>query len=150
MSGSCALLLASFLATAGGRAPVAVVNALGAWAVRWLQAAAIQALDNPYPDATPGGVALALLLAALGGAVFGGVAQRAAGESPLAWGLFSGILLWAAGRWFLLPLYNPVLTRVLESLPLAVVCMTYGLGLGLWHDAGRRLRSPARRPTALP
>ena len=149
-AGCGSLLVACLLATTSGHAPVAVVNGLGAWAVRWLQAAAPQALDNLYPDATPGGLALALALSALGGAVFGGLVERSAEDNPMAWGLVAGAVLWAAGRWVLLPAFSPVLALLLGPLPLALVCLTYGLGLGLWQAAGRRVRLAAHKSTAWP
>ncbi len=174
-----AIMLACLALAAGplGRQPVAAANALGAWSVRWLQTAAPQALDDPYADATLGGIGLALVVGALLGAVFAGWLDRLPDDHPLAWGLVWGLGLWAIARWLVLPALDPVLLQAFDSRPILTLpealaqalgpsiaswldihalwlaWLAYGLWLGLWVHAGRvalhrRPGSPHAVPSA--
>lgn len=139
LAASVALVVATLLAVQRGHAPVAVLNGVGAWLVRWLHTAAPQALDNFYLDASVGGVAVALGAGALVGAVAAGAWARATTGSGLGWGLGTAALAWAAARWILLPALDPAMATVLAPAALAVTCLAFGLVLGLWLGALRAL-----------
>jgi hypothetical protein len=143
VAGAAALAVGMLAAALNGHAPLAEVNAVGAWFVRWLQTADWAALNNFYADATVGGAAIALLLGALGGAVFGGALERLSDDSPVAWGLVSAAVIWAAARWVVLPALDPALGHSVGALGLAAMCVTYGLVLGFWQRAGRAVRGAA-------
>ena len=94
LSGLVYLAILTGVALYQGRGFAAGANAVGAWAVRWLQSAAPQALDNVYPDATIAGIFIALLIGALTGAVLASLLARLPDDHPLAWGLLMGLVLW--------------------------------------------------------
>lgn len=126
------------LGAAAGQAPLAPVNATGAWLVRWLQTAAPSALANFYPDATIGGLLIVGLFGALAGALLGALLARAPQAGPVLAGLSAGLGLWLLLRWVILPGVNPVLGTFLGTVGLALACAAWGLLAGLWHRAGRR------------
>jgi hypothetical protein len=174
LGGALVLVILAILAGPSGHRPVAAPNAFGAWFVRWLQTAAPSALDSFYADATLGGIALALAVGALLGAVFAGAIARLPDDHPLAWGLVWGLMIWAAARWLVLPALDPVLLQafdarpiLLERLPDAVVqalnprvagwldipallpaLAGFGLWLGLWVHAGRTALAEPPAPEA--
>ncbi|RIL08914.1 hypothetical protein DCC79_12570, partial [bacterium] len=129
-----------------GHAPAAGANALGAAVVRWLQTAAPQALDNVYPDATPGGVAIAVALGAAIGAIFGGMLDRLPEDHPVAWGAVLALATWAVAAWGVVPALDPVAGRVFEPRHLLAAHLAYGMILGSWVHAGRLILDPPAAP----
>lgn len=127
------------LGAADGQAPLVPANAVGAWLVRWLQSAAPSALGNFYPDATIGGLLIVGLFGALAGAVLGAILARAPRDGPLLWGAAAGLGLWLLLRWAIVPGLDPVLGAVLGATGMALACIAWGLLVGLWHRAGRRV-----------
>jgi hypothetical protein len=112
-------------------------NALGAWAVRWLQVSDPDALQQFYPDATLGGIALTVLVGGLVGAMLAGLLARFPEDQPLAWGAIAGAVLWAAVWWGIGPALSPVLVRAIDWRVMLATCLTYGLMLGWWMRFGR-------------
>jgi hypothetical protein len=133
-----ALCLGALLA---GHRAVAGLNAVGAWLVRWLQDAAPQALDNFYPDATLGGLIMALVVGASLGALLAGMLVRLPEDQPVAWGGVAGLLSWAAARWSLLPAWDPVLLSAVDERALLAAHLLAGLALGAWLQVGRTRRA---------
>ncbi len=131
---------------AGHRA-VAGPNAVGAWLVRWLQESAPQALDNPYPDASLGGLAIALLVGASLGGVLAGLLARLPEDQPLAWGGLLGLVSWLVSRWMVLPALNPVLLRAVDGRALLAAHLLAGLMLGIWIQAAGEPPMPDEGPS---
>ncbi len=129
-----------------GHAPVAAPNAIGATVVRWLQAAAPQALDNPYPDATLAGIAIAIALGAAIGALFGGMLERLPEDHPAAWGALLGLATWAVAAWGVVPALDPVAGRAFEPRHLLAAHLTYGMIVGSWVHAGRLIAASPGPP----
>lgn len=125
------------LLAASGQPPLALVNAAGAWLVRWLQTAAPSALGNFYPDASLGGLLLVGLFGALAGAVLGALLARLPQEGPVLWGLATGLGLWLLLHWAVVPGLDPLLDGLLGGAGLALACGMWGLLAGWWHRAGR-------------
>jgi hypothetical protein len=113
-------------------------NAVGAWFVRWLQAAAPDALAAFHADATVGGALVHVAVGTLVGAVFAVVLDRLPEDNPVAWGGMLGLGLWALARW-VVPALDPVLGRVFSGAGLLTAHLVYGALLGAWVQAGRRL-----------
>jgi hypothetical protein len=139
LAAGVALVVAAAMAGLRGHAPVAVANGVGAGLVRWLQLAAPQALDNFYPDATLGGLVLALVLGSLVGAVAGGVWARMGPGNAMVWGLGLGVGLWVLVRWGAVPALDPVLGVALDAVTVAGACLAFGFVLGWWLGAVRSL-----------
>lgn len=141
LGGALVLLILAVLAGPSGHQPVAAPNAFGAWFVRWLQTAAPTALDSFYLDATLGGIALALAVGALLGAVFAGAIDRLPDDHPLAWGLVWGLVIWAAARWLVAPALDPVLLQAFDARSILPESMSLSL-LSFLPDFVMRAVSP--------
>ncbi len=143
LGGLTGLLAASVTHVVLGGEALVASNALGATVVRWLQIGQTQAFDNFYPDATLGGVLLALIAGALVGAPLGALVARFPDDHPAAWGFVCGIALWAITRWVLAPALDPASLRVLGGWPFAAGHLAFGLSTGMWLGAVSPRRSPA-------
>jgi hypothetical protein len=137
LAGLVYLGLLTVIAMRDGHGPATGANALGAWAVRWLQSAAPQALDNPYPDATLGGIFIVLIVGALFGALLAALLGRLPDDHPMAWGLLLGLVLWWLVLRSLAPALDPVLLTVVDARGLFVAHLVSGGVLGAWLHAAR-------------
>ena len=153
LSGLVYLAILTGVALYQGRGFAAGANAVGAWAVRWLQSAAPQALDNVYPDATIAGIFIALLIGedatiagifialligALTGAVLASLLARLPDDHPLAWGLLMGLVLWWLVLRSLAPALDPVLLTLVGGRELFLAHLVSGAVLGVWLNAARQ------------
>jgi hypothetical protein len=118
---------------------VVAPNAIGAWAIRWLQTAAPDAIETFHPDATLGGIALSALCGALAGAVFAALMVRLPDDHPAVWGALLGALCWAATRYVVAPALDPLLLRVFDVTALLPAFLVFGLLAGAWVQLGRGL-----------
>ena len=116
---------------------VAPLNAIGAWLIRWLQTADTAALLVPQVDAVALGIALPLLLGSLIAAAFAGLMDRLPDDHPVAWGVMLSVVLFVLTWWFLIPVLDPVLARVVSAAQWFVAVLAYGLTVGLWTQADR-------------
>ena len=155
LASTAALLALVALSMASGRSPVRPLNVVGAGLVRWLQAAAPQALDSFYLDATLGGLTLVLITGALLGGLLSLALDRLPEDQPLSWGLLTGLataaLLNGSPRsgWGLGPTLNPLLVSEWGWRGLLVAGGVFGLLLGAWLHFDRqasRAMAGNRRP----
>lgn len=148
LGGALALAVLALGGVLAGRAPLVAPNVVGATLVRWLQIGQPQAFDNLYPDATLGGLLLAVLFGALVGAPLAAFIVRFPEDHPVAWGLLASAGLWALWRFALGPALNPVAARELGGWALAAAFLTYGLVFGAWMAALAPLLASAPPPSA--
>lgn len=139
LGGLLALAVLAAAAALGGTPAVAAPNAIGAWLVRWLQAAAPDALESFYYDATLLGIASAMVFGIAAAAVFGGIMVRLPEDHPAAWGLLLGAACWAVTRFALAPALDPLVLRVFDWRALLPAFLAFGLFVGLWVQTGRGL-----------
>lgn len=138
VAGATALCVLVAGTALGGREPAVAVNAVGAWAVRWLQTADPSALDNVYADATPIGILTAIVAGAAVGPPLAAWIARYPEDHPAAWGLMAGVGLWVTTRWVIGPSLDPVLVRPgasVDAWTLAAAHVAFGLVIGLWMHA---------------
>jgi hypothetical protein len=138
-------LLAALHAVRQGSAWVPL-NAIGAWAVRWLQPAAPDAFTHVYGDATAGGLAVALVTGAAVGALFASLLERLPRDHPVGWGLLAGISLWAFTWWRALPALDPAFVAHVEREAWLASCVLFGALLGVWIHGDRRVRAMEESP----
>lgn len=141
LGGGLGLLVMGAACAVTDREPIVAANAVGAWAVRWLQVADTSALDNFYPDATLVGIATALGAGAVFGSTSAAWLARLPEESPLAWGLLLALASWVLTRFMLAPALDPVLVRdgvFAGGWVLGLASIAYGLVVGGWLAAARQ------------
>jgi hypothetical protein len=124
-----------------GAEPLEPLNAIGAWAVRWLQTADRAALALFYADATLLGAAACLTVGATIGAVFAATLDRLPQDHPVAWGVLAALVLWAVTWWRILPALDPRFVQVVRSEHWLAALLVYGLFLGAWIHVDRRAAS---------
>ncbi len=125
--------LAAFASLQGG-SPWVPANALGAWLVRWLQNADPSATVGFYYDATLGGIMLAAGGGAVGGLVWWALLVRWRGLSPLVAALLVAVLRFAAVRWIVAPVLNPLLVSDLPGLARWSGAAQAGPSAGVWSS----------------
>jgi hypothetical protein len=107
------------------------INLVAATVLRDLQTASPEALGQFIPLAFVVGLIIHLIISVLVGTLFALLLPTLPGPA-LIWSLIAGPTLWAIVQFVVLPLVNPIMSRLVNPVSFVIAHLLYSLVLGLW------------------